>query len=192
MASRKHVPECPECGLLKPDHGPRCRFGAAIREGYPGRSRELWSYTGAVHAWVAASGGSSPQDVSLRLIKLAEECGEVAQAYIGMTGQNPRKGVTHTAADVASELCDVAVTALVALHDFTDDPGAFLDAYLDQRSARLTGLTVPQEVLPGDGADPQARAQRCLGCGAEAQRTAHGRMVLHTADCTATSGRIPL
>ncbi|GAA2930935.1 MazG-like family protein [Kitasatospora cinereorecta] len=36
------------------------------------------------------------QDLLLRMLKLSEEVGEVAQAVIGVTGQNPRKGVTHS------------------------------------------------------------------------------------------------
>ena len=50
-----------------------------------------------------------------RLSKITEEAGEVVAAYIGATGQNPRKGVTHTASDVEEELLDVALTALAAL-----------------------------------------------------------------------------
>lgn len=49
-----------------------------------------------------------------RLAKIAEENGEVIEAYIGATGQNPRKGVTHTDEAVLEELLDVAVTALGA------------------------------------------------------------------------------
>lgn len=46
-------------------------------------------------------------------LKVQEEAGELAAALIGATGQNPRKGVTHTLDDVAYEAIDVAVTALV-------------------------------------------------------------------------------
>lgn len=49
-----------------------------------------------------------------RLAKVSEECGEVIQAYIGVTGQNPRKGVHASIDDVKKELLDVAVTALAA------------------------------------------------------------------------------
>lgn len=49
-----------------------------------------------------------------RLAKVAEECGEVVAAYIGVTAQNPRKGETHEVADVKKELLDVALTALAA------------------------------------------------------------------------------
>lgn len=51
----------------------------------------------------------------LRIMKLAEELGEVNAAVIGATGQNPRKGFSHSWGDVADELADVALTALVAL-----------------------------------------------------------------------------
>ncbi|MEG8275818.1 MazG-like family protein [Streptomyces sp. AHA2] len=58
----------------------------------------------------------------LRILKLSEEVGEVSEAVIGATGQNPRKGVTHTWDDVQAELCDVVITALMALRTLT--PGA--------------------------------------------------------------------
>jgi hypothetical protein len=65
-----------------------------------------------------------------RLAKLAEETGEVVAAYIGMTGQNPRKGVTHTEQDVYDELLDVAVTALGAAEHPAGHQGAVLDGLL--------------------------------------------------------------
>ncbi len=57
----------------------------------------------------------------LRILKLSEEVGEVAEAVIGATGQNPRKGFSHTWDDVQAELCDVAITALMALRTLTPD-----------------------------------------------------------------------
>jgi hypothetical protein len=59
---------------------------------------------------------------TVRLIKLQEEVGEVSQAYIGYLGANARKGNSHAGEDVAKELCDVVITAMVALHDWTADP----------------------------------------------------------------------
>ncbi|SRR6266566_489704 len=59
--------------------------------------------------------GDWRRSVSNQIVKLMEELGETAQAYIGTIGQNPRKGVTHTYEDVASELVDVIVTGHVAL-----------------------------------------------------------------------------
>lgn len=48
-----------------------------------------------------------------RALKVQEEAGEMAQAVIGVLGQNPRKGVTHTWDDVVAEAIDVALSALV-------------------------------------------------------------------------------
>lgn len=48
------------------------------------------------------------------VVKLSEELGELSGAIIGVTGQNPRKGVTHTYDDVDKELLDIATTALGA------------------------------------------------------------------------------
>nr|WP_234365082.1 hypothetical protein [Streptomyces sp. RTd22] len=77
-------------------------------------------------------------ETAMRLLKVTEEAGEAAAAYIGMTGQNPRKGTTHSAADVADELCDVIIAAAVALHSFTTHPPAVLGAKLHAAARRLT------------------------------------------------------
>lgn len=61
-----------------------------------------------------------------RLAKITEEAGEVIEAYIGATGQNPRKGITHSAGDVVEELLDVAVTALGAVEHMTGHQGIAL------------------------------------------------------------------
>lgn len=73
----------------------------------------------------------------IRLIKLQEESGEVAQAVIGFTGANKRKGYTHTEDDVAKELADVVVTAMVALHDWTESPERFMKEHLQGLLARI-------------------------------------------------------
>ncbi|CAL9589131.1 hypothetical protein SUDANB145_05189 [Streptomyces sp. enrichment culture] len=72
----------------------------------------------------------------LRLLKLSEEVGEVAEAVIGVTGQNPRKGVTHTWDDVEAELCDVAITALVALRTLTPEARQVFAGHLERVAAR--------------------------------------------------------
>jgi len=59
-----------------------------------------------------------------RTAKLAEEVGEVMQAVIGWTGDNPRKGISHTDADIVNELCDVILTAMCALHSAVGDERA--------------------------------------------------------------------
>ncbi|GAA0245919.1 MazG-like family protein [Cryptosporangium japonicum] len=73
--------------------------------------------TAAAHAavaWLDAHNGRSPGEVSVRVGKVAEELGEAWAAWIGVTGQNPRKGRTHTPADVADELADVVLAATTA------------------------------------------------------------------------------
>ncbi|MFG2632691.1 MazG-like family protein [Streptomyces sp. NPDC048362] len=81
---------------------------------------DLWPTIEELSARLAASAvHTGTEGVLLRVLKLSEEVGEVAEAIIGTTGQNPRKGVTHTWEDVQAELCDVAITALVALRALT-------------------------------------------------------------------------
>lgn len=67
--------------------------------------------------WIDEANSHLPPEAATwaRLAKITEETGEVVAAHIGATGQNPRKGVTHTSADVEDELLDVALTALAAL-----------------------------------------------------------------------------
>jgi len=63
--------------------------------------------------------GNTPET---QVIKIMEEGGEVAQAWIGFTGTNPRKGVTHRAVDVADEMADVAMSALLGIVMLGFDP----------------------------------------------------------------------
>lgn len=74
-----------------------------------------WAAVSATRTWLDEANGTSPMELTCRILKLTEEAGEAAAAWIGASGQNPRKGVTHTYADVADELADVAFTALVAI-----------------------------------------------------------------------------
>ncbi|MEU9337940.1 MazG-like family protein [Streptomyces sp. NPDC048290] len=63
----------------------------------------------------AGQGGDRDKQMMLRVLKITEEAGEVAEALHGALGGNPRKGHSHTWEDVEKELVDVAVTTLVAL-----------------------------------------------------------------------------
>ena len=40
--------------------------------------------------------GDEPEEITLRLLKIAEELGEAAQAWIGVLGQNPVKASRTT------------------------------------------------------------------------------------------------
>lgn len=99
-------------------------------------SPDQWTTIRELTDWLDTQNGRDEAEVSLRLLKLTEEVGEVAQAWIGVQGQNPRKGTTHTAADVADELCDVIVTAAVAMASIIGDPDVHLAAKLAKIAAR--------------------------------------------------------
>ncbi|MYW46374.1 hypothetical protein GT346_24405 [Streptomyces sp. SID161] len=96
-----------------------------------------WATIHRLVSWLDQQNGRSQEEIGLRILKLAEEQGEVAQAWIGYTGQNPRKGTTHTLDQVAGELVDVIVTAAVALTSISDKPDTFLDAKLKKIAERV-------------------------------------------------------
>jgi NTP pyrophosphatase (non-canonical NTP hydrolase) len=57
--------------------------------------------------------GDVPLEV--RILKLTEEVGEVAEASIGMRGLNSRKGICRSREDLLDEIADVIITAAVAM-----------------------------------------------------------------------------
>jgi NTP pyrophosphatase (non-canonical NTP hydrolase) len=94
----------------------------------------------ALSQWIdAGNAHRDPEAVTWgRIAKITEEAGEVIEAFIGATGQNPRKGETHSLADVCEELLDVAVTALGALEHLSDHHGLALE-HLEQKILRVAG-----------------------------------------------------
>jgi NTP pyrophosphatase (non-canonical NTP hydrolase) len=89
-------------------------------------------------------GSEMPEETRtiLQILKITEEAGEVAEALIGVTGQNPRKGTSHTWVDVQNELCDVIVSAMVALTRLNPDARTVFSANLAriaQRSLEAAG-----------------------------------------------------
>ncbi|MFE4857307.1 MazG-like family protein [Streptomyces sp. NPDC056670] len=58
-------------------------------------STDQWSTIRSLVDWLDSKNGRSDAEITLRLLKITEEAGEVAQAWIGVQGQNPRKGITH-------------------------------------------------------------------------------------------------
>ncbi|MEU8847276.1 MazG-like family protein [Streptomyces sp. NPDC048564] len=99
-------------------------------------SADLWATIDALWTWQPIGG---EEGMLLRMLKLSEEVGEVAEAVIGATGQNPRKGVTHTWDDVQGELCDVVITALVALRTLTPDTREVFTRHLARVRERSLG-----------------------------------------------------
>jgi NTP pyrophosphatase (non-canonical NTP hydrolase) len=97
----------------------------------------IWAAVEAARRWLDAENGTSAGEMTLRILKIVEEAGEAAAAWVGATGQNPRKGVTHSLPEVAAELGDVAFTALVAAASLGFDPQAVLAGVADKVSSRL-------------------------------------------------------
>lgn len=101
---------------------------------------DLWTSVDALWAWLERDqpvGGR--EGLLLRMLKLSEEVGEVSEAVIGAMGQNPRKGVSHTWEDVQGELCDVVITALVALRTLTPDTREVFQRHLTRVTERSLG-----------------------------------------------------
>ncbi|WP_369215930.1 MazG-like family protein [Streptomyces flavofungini] len=96
-----------------------------------------WDTIARLHDWLDSHNQRTPREaLLLRMLKLSEEVGEVSEAVIGAMGQNPRKGTSHSWDDVQAELCDVIVTAMVALRTLTPDAEAVLAAQLRRVAER--------------------------------------------------------
>ena len=103
----------------------------------------VWDHVARYVMWLDAANGRSPHETATRIMKITEEAGEAVAAYFGVTGANPRKGVTATTDDLAGELCDVVLAALVALVTVTGgtpQAESCLAGHVAGRAARLRGL----------------------------------------------------
>jgi NTP pyrophosphatase (non-canonical NTP hydrolase) len=98
---------------------------------------QVFSAVRISRAWLDGANGTDDQELTCRILKVTEEAGEAAGAWIGVLGQNPRKGVTHSRADVAAELADVAMTALVAIESLGLDAHETLSACATKIVSRL-------------------------------------------------------
>lgn len=89
---------------------------------------EVWDHVERLRRWLDAEAAPAASgDIRLlRVLKIGEEFGEVAEALHGALGANPRKGASHGWEDVERELCDVIVTAMVALRTLRPDAPAAL------------------------------------------------------------------
>ncbi|KOX11575.1 MazG-like family protein [Streptomyces sp. NRRL B-3648] len=98
-----------------------------------------WEQVGRLRAWLDAEAETTgPADTRLlRVLKIGEEFGEVAEAMHGAMGANPRKGRSHDWDDVQKELADVIVTAMVALDTIVPDARHVLDEHLGAVVARV-------------------------------------------------------
>jgi NTP pyrophosphatase (non-canonical NTP hydrolase) len=79
--------------------------GHLTAEVLSGTERAMWDQISDLHA------RHREVPVEIQLLKLTEETGEAAEAFIGMHGLNSRKGVCRSRDDLLAELADVIITA---------------------------------------------------------------------------------
>jgi hypothetical protein len=116
---------------------------ALVTEEEPALYVSVWDHVARVVAWLDAANGRGPHETAVRVMKIGEEAGEAVAAYIAMTGANPRKGTTDTADELAGELCDVVLAALVALATVTGgtpQAESRLAGHVAARAIRLRAL----------------------------------------------------
>jgi NTP pyrophosphatase (non-canonical NTP hydrolase)/predicted kinase len=128
--------------------------------GRPGDEVDIWDAVAGARSWLDEHNGTAPTEIGLRILKIVEEAGEAAAAWIGTTGQNPRKGVTHEVQDVVDELGDVAFTALVAAASLGHDPHEVLTQVARKFRTRRTTVPAASAVghrqAAGQGVDQSA------------------------------------
>lgn len=105
-------------------------------------SDAIWDAVRLSRNWLDAANGTGLHELTCRILKVTEEAGEAAGAWIGAVGQNPRKGVTHSRKEVADELADVALTALVAIESLGLDARRALNSCAGKVLARLGDVAV--------------------------------------------------
>ena len=105
-----------------------------------------WETIGRLVGWLDR-GSSLPAETKtiMQILKITEEAGEVAEALIGVTGQNPRKGYSHSWQDVENELCDVVITAMVALTRVNPDAQEVFRRHLAGVAARCLDVEAEAE-----------------------------------------------
>jgi hypothetical protein len=117
-----------------------------------------WQTIARLTTWLDTHNGRTTAETALRILKVTEEAGEVASAWIGATGQNPRKGFTHPTADVADELCDVITAAMVALTTIITDPRG----HFAGKVARIAALRLDDLEAVGEAPAKGSRMLRRL------------------------------
>jgi hypothetical protein len=98
-----------------------------------------YGFPGAFGALVL---GTPNRVAALRSVDLGATCGRLAQAVIGETGQNPRKGRTHTVDDVIDALAEVVIAAVMLLPALGVDPEETIRESVARIDARLDEMGV--------------------------------------------------
>lgn len=123
---------------LTPDADPVLETGAhALTAHAPAPSEGVWGAAAADAEPARMQGGMAP--VVERILLLVADAGSVAEAVHGALGANPRKGASHTWADVADRLAAVIVRAMSLLWVLTSHAEKVFDARL-ARIAERSGV----------------------------------------------------
>lgn len=138
-----------------------------IEPGNPPRKPTMHDNVRAFVDYLNESNPITPNELTLRILKVGEEFGKVAQAWIGFSGQNPRKGVTHVRGDVIAELADTAFTALVAIESLGFNSRAVLEGkaeFVAERAA--AGVLCPQceKMFTNKGCAHPFHNEHCPSC----------------------------
>ncbi|UCM86936.1 MazG-like family protein [Streptomyces marincola] len=103
-----------------------------------------WTTIKRLVEWLDANDTHPPELTRLlRVLKIQEEAGEVAEAIHGAMGSNPRKGASHTWTDVEKELCDVILTGMVSLATINPDAQQVFEYHLSRVARRSLEATGP-------------------------------------------------
>lgn len=105
---------------------------------------EFWNDIDRLVAWLDTHQPADADRLTLRMLKLTEECGEVAEAWIGYRNGNPRKPAVPDREQVAKELGDVILAAAIALRSIGYDR-RFLQAHARARLSRALQHPHPEE-----------------------------------------------
>jgi hypothetical protein len=84
---------------------------------------------------------ATPSDYA-RLSSVAQRAGNAVSIVIGMTGQNPRKGISNTEEELLKELADCWCASVFAIQHFTKDSTRteeILQQSLNKAYMRTTG-----------------------------------------------------
>lgn len=99
-----------------------------------------------------------------RVAALNVPAGRAIAALIAVTGQNPRKGVHGTRADLVKELADVACTALFAIQHITKDTDETWEVFTGALAKAMSRVPAGPVFPPESGmTDQDARDNGIIG-----------------------------
>ena len=154
-----------------PPADPAARRGRSVPDGPYGDwpvDDTIWTLVPAARRWLDAANGADDAELTCRMLKVAEEAGEVASAWIGHARAEPPQGRHPHPRGRRAELADVVITALVAIESLGLDARATLEATAAKvhgpdrqpRAARprASGGTGPRRRVPTASAGRRCRA----------------------------------